>query len=160
MHGLTEILVVAGSLGSGLVAGIFFAFSSFVMRALAQLPKEQGIAAMQAINRTVINPGFLGLFFGTGVACLVSAAMVAGSTIGSAEIFVFVGAAFYCVGCVLVTIARNVPLNNQLASTTADAPSSAALWDEYLMRWTRWNHVRTLASLLSAVCLALSLASD
>ncbi len=52
MKELMDILIFAAVLGSGLVAGIFFAFSSFVMRALGQLRENQGIAAMKAINVT------------------------------------------------------------------------------------------------------------
>ena len=62
-------LTLFGALGSGLVAGNFYAFSTFVMKALARLPSAQGIAAMQSINITVINPWFLGVaFFGTAAA--------------------------------------------------------------------------------------------
>ena len=52
------VLIFAAAIGSGLVAGIFFAFSSFVMAALGRLPSDHGIAAMNAINVTVINPMF------------------------------------------------------------------------------------------------------
>lgn len=52
-------------LGCGLMAGVFFAFSSFVMNALARLQPTQGIAAMQSINITVINPLFMAPFLGT-----------------------------------------------------------------------------------------------
>ncbi len=48
-----------------MVGGIFFAFSSFVMRALAKMPDAEGIAAMQSINVVVINPSFLGAFVGS-----------------------------------------------------------------------------------------------
>src|SRR5215831_6257539 len=67
------ILAFVTALGCGLVAGAFFAFSSFVMKALAQLPPAQGIAAMQSINIVVINPMFMTALFGTGLACLVLA---------------------------------------------------------------------------------------
>jgi uncharacterized membrane protein len=38
-------LPVPLAVGAGLVGGVFFAFSTFVMKALSQLPAEQGIAA-------------------------------------------------------------------------------------------------------------------
>jgi hypothetical protein len=41
------------------MAGFFFAFSVCVMRALGQLPLEQGIASMQSINVAILNPLFL-----------------------------------------------------------------------------------------------------
>jgi len=47
---LIFILTLVSALGCGLIAGVFFAFSAFVMKALARLPPAQGIAAMQSIN--------------------------------------------------------------------------------------------------------------
>jgi uncharacterized membrane protein len=58
------------TLGAGLVAGAFFAFSSFIMAALGRVPAPEGIRVMQQINVTVINPLFMTALFGTGVLCL------------------------------------------------------------------------------------------
>jgi len=63
-------LMFAAAIGSGLIAGVFFAFSSFVMPALRRLPAAQGVAAMQSINIMVLNPMFLGVFLGTAIGCL------------------------------------------------------------------------------------------
>ena len=73
-------------LGSGLVAGIFYAFSTFVMRALGQLPKNQGMAAMNAINVSVINSLFFLAFFGTGGVCLPVAFLAFGSAAGTQRV--------------------------------------------------------------------------
>ena len=83
MRDLLILLTFAGVLGSGLVAGVFFAFSSFVMRALGRLPESDGIAAMKAINVTVLNPGFFLAFFGTGAICLPVAFLALGSSAGT-----------------------------------------------------------------------------
>ena len=64
-------LILFAAIGSALSAGIFFAFSTFVMQALGQQPNASGIATMQAINITVINPWFMVAFFGPGLACLI-----------------------------------------------------------------------------------------
>ncbi len=61
-------LKLFSALGCGLMAGVFFAFSTFVMNALARLQPTQGIAAMQSINITVINPLFMAAFLGTAAA--------------------------------------------------------------------------------------------
>lgn len=58
---LAPTLIAA--LGSGLVAGAFFAFFAFVIKALSRLPPGEGIAAMQSINVAVLNPWFLAAFF-------------------------------------------------------------------------------------------------
>lgn len=57
-------------LGCGLVAGVFFAFSSFVMPALARLPSPSGIAAMQAINLAAVTRVFMVALFGTAAGCV------------------------------------------------------------------------------------------
>jgi uncharacterized membrane protein len=152
-----DILIFAAVLGSGLVAGIFFAFSTFVMRALGQLPENQGIAAMKAINVTVLNPWFFLAFFGTGAVCLPVAFLAFGSAAGTNRVYLLAGCALYLFGCVLVTVAFNVPLNNRLAAAEPESPGAEALWADYRSRWTRWNHVRTAASLAAAGLFALSL---
>ena len=62
---IIDTVALLSALGAGLVAGIFFAFSSFVMKALGRLPRDQGIRAMQSINVTVLNPWLFSAFFGT-----------------------------------------------------------------------------------------------
>ena len=56
-----------------------------------------------------------------------------------------------------VTIARNVPLNDRLAALERGDTGGAALWEEYLDRWTAWNHVRTVTSLAAAAALTVAL---
>jgi uncharacterized membrane protein len=134
------ILTFLAAIGSGVVGGIFFAFSTFVMAALGRLPPEQGIAAMNSINVSVLNPAFFLAFFGTG---LVSVGLAASSYFSLGEgngNLILVAGLIYIVGCVGVTIVFNVPLNDALA-----------LWSRYLNEWTAWNHVRTLASIISAI---------
>ena len=73
MDELMSGLTLAAALGAGLVAGIFFAFSAFIMAALGRLAPEGGISAMQSINVAVLNPMFFFVFFGTAVLALVLA---------------------------------------------------------------------------------------
>jgi uncharacterized membrane protein len=56
---MLDLVTVLSALGCGLIAGAFFAFSTFVMKTLGNLPPTQGIAARQSINVVVINPWFL-----------------------------------------------------------------------------------------------------
>ena len=64
------VLIIVALLGSALIGGIFFAFSNFIMKALAKLPAAEGIAAMQSINVVVLNKWFLGVFTGTALVSL------------------------------------------------------------------------------------------
>jgi uncharacterized membrane protein len=151
------VLIFAAAIGCGLVAGIFFAFSSFVMAALGRLPSDHGIAAMNAINVTVINPVFMLAFFGTAALCLAASAGVALRWTASSGTLVLLASVIYLVGCIGVTMLRNVPLNNALAVVTLGTSEAAALWTRYLNEWTFWNTVRTVAPIVSAVLFTVAL---
>jgi uncharacterized membrane protein len=151
------IIIIAAVLGSGLVAGVFYAFSTFVMKALGRIPANEGIAAMQSINITVINPLFLSVFLGTGVLCIALVVMSFIRWQGPADIFVIAAAAFYIFGCLAVTMTLNVPLNDELAAVNAGDPKSVEIWTRYLSDWTFWNSVRTAASLVSSALLVVAL---
>jgi uncharacterized membrane protein len=145
------ILEILGIVGSGLTAGIFFAFSTFVMAALARIPPEQGIAAMNSINVTVINPWFMTVFMGTPVICAILAVMafLKWSEPGSA--IILAASLIYIVGSFVVTMVFNVPLNDALAAVTPASGEGGALWTRYLSDWTFWNAVRTVLPLLAMV---------
>lgn len=152
------ILVLAAALGSGLVAGVFYAFSTFVMRALARLAPAQGIAAMKSINVVVINPWFLGLFIGTAALSLaaLASAIYRWGTPGAA--WLLAGGALYFVGSFVVTMRGNVPMNEALALVDAGSAAGVEYWQRYVAGWTRWNHVRTAASLAASLSYILVLA--
>ena len=150
---IADSLTFTAAIGSGIVAGMFYAFSTFIMAALGKLPAENGIAAMQSINITVINPLFMLAFMGTGLVCLA----IAIGAFWTGERLAPVAAALYIVGCIGVTMACNVPLNDALAGAQANTAEAAQLWSRYLRDWTFWNHVRTAASLLAAILLTVSL---
>jgi uncharacterized membrane protein len=142
-------MIIASTMASALVAGVFFAFSVFVMRALASMPTAQGILAMQRINITVIHPLFLGVFLGAAPLLAVTAYLARHDP----QSYAWLLAAFlvYLVGSVIVTMACNVPRNNRLASLDANSPAAAAYWPVYVREWLVWNHVRCIASVVAAV---------
>lgn len=154
---LFPVVVLLAALGCGLIAGVFFAFSSFVMRALSRLPPAQGIAAMQSINIVVINPVFLGVFLGTAVLCV--AVLISAFLLRPAPgaLYAVAGSGLYLVGTFLVTMAFNVPRNDALAAVEPASTEGAGVWNDYLVTWTRWNHVRTLAALAAAALLTVAL---
>lgn len=148
---------LATALACGLVGGVFFAFSNFVMAALGRRPDREGIAAMQTINVTVINPAFMTALFGTVVPCVGLAAWSIASLGDDGAAWVLAGAVLYVGGCAGVTMAANVPLNEELARQDAADAGAVEVWHRYLRRWTAWNTVRTIASLGAAALLMIGL---
>jgi uncharacterized membrane protein len=157
MSGILYAATLATALGCGLVAGVFFAFSSFVMPALKRLPPAHGIAAMQSINELAVTPAFMSALFGTAAACLGLVAWAAISSGGRPAALVLAGGALYIVGTIGVTIARNVPLNDRLAALHPQGADAAGRWDEYVAKWTAWNHVRAATALAAASALTIAL---
>ena len=158
---LSERLTFAGTLlaalGSGLIAGTFFAFSTFVMKALGERPPAEGLAAMQAINVVVINPAFMAVFMGTTALCLALpvGAWWTGKLPGSA--WLVGGCLLYLVGTFGVTVVFNVPLNDALAPLSPTDPAAQQQWADYLRTWTLWNHVRTVGGLAAMAAFVLAL---
>jgi uncharacterized membrane protein len=154
---LVFVLTLLSALGCGLIGGVFFAFSNFVMKALSGVPPSQGIASMKSINVTVLNPIFLGVFLGTAIGCAILGifSVLAWQKPGAA--LLFAGSALYLLGTLLVTIVCNVPRNDALSVLDPATTESAQLWAEYIASWTLWNHVRTVAAAAAAILLMIAL---
>ncbi len=150
-------LTLLAALGCGLIAGVFFAFSAFVMKALARLPPGEGIAAMQSVNVAVLNPWFMAAFLGTAGTCALALISSLLRWHEPGAVYLFVGGALYLVGSLLVTIVFNVPKNDALASVAPADPDGASLWAGYVASWTAWNHVRTAAALAAAASFSIAL---
>ncbi len=154
---LISAVAVSTTLGAALVAGIFFAFSTFVMTALSRLLPEQGIAAMQSINVAILNPWFFAVFFGTALGSIALALLGILNWGTPGSIYLVSGSLLYLIGCILVTIVFNVPLNNALAAVEPGSKEGAEMWTRYLSTWTTWNHLRTVASLAAAASFSMAI---
>jgi len=151
----TTGLLWFSAVGCGLMAGIYLAFSTFIMTALGRLDQAAGIAAMNAINVDIVRSLFMPLFLGTTVA---AAALVVMGVLRISEpgaVSMIAGGGLYVVGMFVVTMVFNVSLNNALAAVQPSAPEAGVVWTTYLKDWVVWNHVRTVASVVSsALCIA------
>lgn len=151
------IFTLFAALTCGLIGGIFYGFSTFIMKALGRIPAEAGIAAMQTINITVITPLFLAPFLLAAAACLAVMATALLRWHETDSLLLLGGGALYLLGCMGVTFAFNIPRNNMLAPLAPADPASATYWAEYLSSWTFWNSVRTAAALGAAALLIIAL---
>lgn len=140
-----------GAIGCGVMAGVYFTFSAFVMRSLGSISPSAGIAAMQAINEVIVRSAFLPLFFGTSLAAAVAVVLYAVNPEIAGGIWLAAAGGLYFVGMFLCTVFFNIPLNNQLAAVDSATTQGKANWDKYLRIWTRWNHLRTSASTVACL---------
>ena len=134
-----------------------FRFFKFRMNALARMPSSAGITAMQSINVVVLNRSFLGVFIGTAFISSGVVVLTLKNLTHPAAMFYMGGAILYFAGTFLVTMFKNVPLNNRLAAVSSTDSAAISLWTHYLNRWTMWNHVRTTATMAAALMYCLGL---
>ncbi|MCG6883605.1 MAG: DUF1772 domain-containing protein [Silicimonas sp.] len=145
-------------LAYALVAGVFLAFSDFIMRSLAVTSGVGGVEAMQAINREVFRWIFMTLFLGMAAASVAIAIYSWFSIDNPARMLIIAAAIIYVVGCFGVTVFFNVPMNETLAGMSSTSEATREYWlQTYVPRWTVWNSVRTGASAVSAGLLLMGL---
>jgi uncharacterized membrane protein len=149
MQTLVTGLLWISAIGCGLLAGLYFAFSTFVMTALGRIDQAAGIAAMNSINKVIVQSLFLPVFMGSTATCLLLAVLGLFRWNEPGAALIIAGGLLYVVGMFVVTVVFNVPLNNALMAANPASPEGQALWTRYLADWTWWNHVRTIASTLA-----------
>ena len=150
-------ITYATAIGAGLMAGLFYMFSIFIMRALDRLPPSEGIAAMQSINKTIITPLFMLVFMGVTLASVALIGLAVFKVDGPAKIWLIVGSVSYLVLVFMLTGGYHVPRNDKLDTFNPESAEAARFWADYVKEWTMWNHVRaigsitTLASMIMAI---------
>jgi uncharacterized membrane protein len=156
MASYPRTLTVVAAIGAGVSGGVFFAFSTFVMKALGRLPDAQAVTAMNAINRAAPTPPFMLALFGSGAVSIALSVVAFRNLDQNWAPYVLIGSALYLV-CVVVTVAYHVPHNDALALVDPRSPAAARAWAQYVSPWTAWNHVRTVTALTGATAFILGL---
>ena len=154
MFALIQIAIISYAV----VAGVFLAFSDFIMRSLFLTSGTGGIEAMQIINREVFRWIFMTLFLGmAAVSALISGYSFMALT-GPAAALITIAGLVYLIGCFGVTIFFNVPMNEALADMDLSLTSTKSYWvQQYVPNWTFWNSVRTAACAVASGLLLIGL---
>ena len=147
----TSTLLSLAAISTGLMAGIYFAFSSFVMPAFKNIEEKQAIAAMTSINDTILRSWFMPLFFGSSIISAILLFSIWTQSYSPNSNLIIFACITYLTGMLLCTAIFNVPLNKALAKAGAANLESHITWSGYLKNWTFWNHVRMIASLFSCI---------
>jgi len=151
-----------GILFTGLTAGLCFTWSNAVTPGIRRLGDFNFLQSFQSMNRAIVNRNFLIVFFSPAILLFVNAFLFKNA---SQSVFVsfLIAAILFFVGVGLVTIFKNVPLNEVLDSTVLETATKVELADlrkAFEQPWNRWHMVRTVCSLASFSLLLMGLVSN
>ncbi len=149
---LTKSLILNGSiLLTGLTAGLCFTWSNAITPGIGRLDDLTFLQAFQAMNRAIINPVFMIVFFSPILLLFLNAYSFRNANPAIFWSFL-VAAILFFVGVGLITIFRNVPLNEMLDKTileTATQTEISELRTAFEKPWNHWHMVRTVSSFIS-----------
>lgn len=151
---MTHLVFAIATLSTGLIAGLFYAYSCSVNPGLGRLTDVEYLKAMQSINRVILNPVFYMTFMGT-LLLLPLSAWLSYHQEPAIRFWYFLAAAIvYIVGVFGVTIGGNVPLNEALDKFNLAGASVEQLAQyrlQFEAKWNMFHTVRTIANIVSAL---------
>lgn len=139
-----ELVGTVAAVSTGLVGGVYAAFSTMVMPALRSGPPAEALTVMQRINERALQPSFM-IIFWTSAAASVAALALTWLPGGDRSAWRTAGAALTLGGWV-ITAAINVPRNNALAGLDPASVADLRIVGDLLAGWTTANHLRAVAS--------------
>ena len=146
---LAPALLWTSAIGCGLMAGVYFAFSAFIMTSLGRIAPSSGMVAMNATIVDIVKSPFMPVFMLTTLAAASLAVLGVVRWGQPGSTLMVIGGAIYVLGMFGVTMVFNQPMNEALLAADPASPQGLALWSRYLTEWTMWNHVRTVASTIA-----------
>ena len=155
LSGIRALLLGGATLATGLVAGVFYAYSVSVDPGLAAQSDASYVATMQEINERIQNPLFFASFFGAVLFPLAALVVHLPRLRSGRFLLISLACLLYIGGGFLLTAFVNVPMNDQLATVDPEAPARvlSRAREAYEGPWNFWNGVRTVFSTLSFVAL-------
>jgi uncharacterized membrane protein len=148
---MSALLLTFAAIGAGLMAGVYFAFSGFIMRSLNQLDAANAVHAMNTINKVILRSWFMPLFFGSSLLYLLLAVQALFDWHEPNSPMLLMACLIYLMGMFICTALFNIPLNNRLPKANNGDIDKIQLWFHYYKYWTRWNHLRTASSIVACV---------
>lgn len=157
--GSETVILLTAATATALMTGLFYAFFCSVNPGLVRLPDQAYLAAMQSINRAILNPFFALIFIGAPLFLVIITVMQYGHPLTTRFWFLLAATLIYLSGSLAVTIFGNLPLNAQLESINL---STATIEEMYRLRtrfqdpWNFYHGIRTFSSVISFVLLIIA----
>ncbi|MFC4588513.1 anthrone oxygenase family protein [Sphaerisporangium corydalis] len=140
-----SLTLVAATIATGLVAGLFYAFSIAVMPGLGRADDHSFVGTMRGINVAILNGWFMLAFLGAPVLIAVSGVLHLRGAGRPAVPWIVAALVCYLV-MLAVTFVVNVPMNDALEAAAKAGTDLAAVRGNFEERWVRWNLARTVFS--------------
>ena len=159
MFTITNLLLVLAVITTALMAGLFYTWACSVTIGLGSLPDAEYIAAMQAINRAILNPLFFAGFFGAALFLPITTYLHYSSATSPRFWFLLAATLLYLVGVLGITLIGNVPLNETLdrfSLTAATAQKISTQRFAFEQPWNKLNLLRAVAGILALVMVVLA----
>lgn len=149
---LSKISLFGALFTTGLIAGLFYAYSCSVNPGLGKLSDQAYVQAMQSINVEIQNPVFFASFFGALILTPLAAWFNYSGKINLRFLLILAALIVYVIGTFGVTVVGNVPLNEKLAAFDFTSATSGSIKQARLAfesDWNRWHTMRTFASVIA-----------
>lgn len=156
---LKFIVLMLGILFTGLTAGLCFTWSNAITPGIGRLNDFAFLQSFQAMNRAIINRYFLIVFFGPMILLFVNAFLHRHAHPATFWSFILAAILFF-LGIVLITVFRNVPLNEILDTSNLETLSKIEikeLRDRFEQPWNYWHTIRTISSFSAFVLLIIGM---
>jgi uncharacterized membrane protein len=150
-----NLVLIITAISTGLIAGLFYAYSCSVNPGLGKLSGEGYLAAMQSINREILNPVFFASFMGTLIFLPVSTWMQYRAGVSTTFWLLLAATLLYAIGTFGVTMFGNVPLNDALDKFSLQGASGEEITRHRAQFEIPWNRLHTVRTVASVAALAL-----
>lgn len=151
--------MIALILLTGLSAGLCFTWSNTVTPGLGRLDDLGYLQSFQQMNKTILNPIFIVVFFAPFFLSLVNIYLLKNSSSNLLWLVILAGV-IYFFGVLLITLFGNVPLNEMLDKSDLSISSIdelSQLREKFEVKWNRLHSIRTISSIISFLLLIIGL---
>jgi uncharacterized membrane protein len=152
-----NIALLIAAFTTALIAGLFYSYSCSVNAGLGKLPDAGYLAAMQSINREILNPLFFMSFMGTLIFLPVGTWLQYSNPVSTRFYLMLAATLVYAIGTFGVTILGNVPLNNALDGFQLQSSSPDLLHQQRELFEKPWNRLHSIRAIANAIALILVL---
>jgi uncharacterized membrane protein len=156
MDAVALATLVAATVTSGLLAGVFLFYAHTVMPGVRQADDDSFMTTFALLDRSIVNPWFMATgFLGAPALTALAAALYTGESV----VWWILAALVLHVVMIVVTARAHLPRNDALKAADErpdrDPTTARAAFDE--QGWVRWNLLRVLTSVvaLGLLCWAL-----